>query len=462
LRNDAVVGYLGRQWRRINQRVVEKQWLDNLREYMPVTVIPPSYIQDLMGPSIESLLSGMPDSLDQTAAVLKHIRDTYGINTLYLNLPTTIPIVLMARNHAGLDLGICCIAHCVGSAYWLKLWVSIAPWLTKRDVVMVSSACSKQALMNISPKYEHVRQIPLGIRLPEAMSIQPNKVRSDPTILSIGRIEDVKNIHIVLTCFAKVLQQIPAAKLVIAGEYTGHSEEQVAQYEQTITTLLKELQLEHAVELPGAVVGASKDELFQRAHILLNLSTDIGETYGFNLIEAKAWGLPVICTSWNGFRELVHHGEDGYLADCRWEGSIPVIDQAQVVQYCLQLLLHSDLHSRFAEQARLRARNYAYEKTTPRIVAALHDAVQIRAADGIAPSTLRNQSLASLPNVYAVERMEQLGWSDETPAALIPTSFAHYEGELEAWYAKVKPIMKHYASTAVVEGGRPHGMEIHI
>ncbi|GIQ68864.1 glycosyltransferase [Xylanibacillus composti] len=462
MNNEAAVGYLGRQWRRINQRVVEKQWLDNLREYMPVTVIPPSYVRELFGASFESLVNGLPGSLDHAAAVLQQIRSTYGINMLYLNLPTTIPVVLMARNHAGLDLGVSCIAHCVGSAFWLKLWVSIVPWLTERDVVMVSSESSKQALTNLSSKYELARKIPLGIRQPVRNEVSMEEIGRTPTILSIGRLEDVKNIHIMLECFARIVQHVPDAKLIVAGEYTGHSDDQVEQYERKVNALIRQLQLAPSVELTGPVVGERKDALFRHAAVLLNLSTDIGETFGYNLIEAKAWGLPVVCTSWNGFREIVSHGEDGYLVDCSWEGSLPQMDRSQVVEYCVQLLQNKKKHETFAAQALERAAAFSYERTTPLIVQALKDAAQASTAGAASPGSLLNRPLSGMEDFYRLNRLEKLDWLDETPFSLIPTSFAHYDGTLDEWYAKVKPIMEHYVSATAGGKGGAYGMEVRL
>src|SRR5690606_9295631 len=137
-------------------------------------------------------------------------------------------------------------------------------------------------------------------------------------ILAIGRIEDVKNIDVLLSCFADIKKTVSHAKLRIAGEYTGQSPQQTAEYRSKLEMLIDTLQLRDAVIFEGIVQGEAKQELFANADLLINLSTDPGETFGFNLIEAKAAGVPVVCTRWDGFQELVQDGVDGFLADCEW------------------------------------------------------------------------------------------------------------------------------------------------
>ena len=38
-----------------------------------------------------------------------------------------------------------------------------------------------------------------------------------------------------------------------------------------------------------------------------------------------AAGLPVVASNWNGYRDLVRHGVDGYLVPSRWASTAPVV-----------------------------------------------------------------------------------------------------------------------------------------
>lgn len=49
------------------------------------------------------------------------------------------------------------------------------------------------------------------------------------------------------------------------------------------------------------------------AEIFISLSDNIQETFGLTPIEAMAAGIPVLATDWNGYRDTVRDGVDGFL-----------------------------------------------------------------------------------------------------------------------------------------------------
>lgn len=59
---------------------------------------------------------------------------------------------------------------------------------------------------------------------------------------------------------------------------------------------------------PGVTQGA-----YAAADIFMSLSDNIQETFGLTPVEAMAAGLPVIASDWDGYRETVRHGQDGFL-----------------------------------------------------------------------------------------------------------------------------------------------------
>lgn len=58
---------------------------------------------------------------------------------------------------------------------------------------------------------------------------------------------------------------------------------------------------------------AARDRVWAAADIFISLSDNIQETFGLTPIEAMAAGLPVVATDWNGYRETVRDGVDGFL-----------------------------------------------------------------------------------------------------------------------------------------------------
>ena len=54
-------------------------------------------------------------------------------------------------------------------------------------------------------------------------------------------------------------------------------------------------------------------EIWSAADIFVSLVENIQETFGLAPIEAMAAELPVVVTDWDGFRDTVRHGVDGFL-----------------------------------------------------------------------------------------------------------------------------------------------------
>ncbi|MGF1624592.1 MAG: glycosyltransferase family 4 protein [Alphaproteobacteria bacterium] len=65
------------------------------------------------------------------------------------------------------------------------------------------------------------------------------------------------------------------------------------------------------------VAGTEPDvrrNVWHAADIFCLMSDNIQETFGLAPVEAMAAGLPVVATDWDGFRDTVRHGVDGFMA----------------------------------------------------------------------------------------------------------------------------------------------------
>jgi hypothetical protein len=56
-----------------------------------------------------------------------------------------------------------------------------------------------------------------------------------------------------------------------------------------------------------------RNEIWHAADVFTSLADNIQETFGLTPIEAMAAGLPVVISDWNGYRDTVRHGLDGFL-----------------------------------------------------------------------------------------------------------------------------------------------------
>ena len=55
-----------------------------------------------------------------------------------------------------------------------------------------------------------------------------------------------------------------------------------------------------------------REHIWQAADIFCSLSDNIQETFGLTPIEAMAAGLPSVVSDWDGYKDTVRHGEDGF------------------------------------------------------------------------------------------------------------------------------------------------------
>ena len=140
-----------------------------------------------------------------------------------------------------------------------------------------------------------------------------------PLLLYVGRLNIQKNLHGALRLFAAVRRAVPDAHLCFAGEEDDIrlAEFGVANtgYVAWLRQLAAELGVADALTFTGPVYGADLAALYRAADLLVNLSIYHRENFGLSQAEAQACGLPVVCTDWGGFKDVVRHGATGYLVE---------------------------------------------------------------------------------------------------------------------------------------------------
>ena len=69
-----------------------------------------------------------------------------------------------------------------------------------------------------------------------------------------------------------------------------------------------------------------KDALFSTADIFISPADNIQETFGLTLVEAFAYGLPVIASDWDGYKDIVEHNVTGILVPTLAPSDTPILD----------------------------------------------------------------------------------------------------------------------------------------
>jgi glycosyltransferase involved in cell wall biosynthesis len=124
-----------------------------------------------------------------------------------------------------------------------------------------------------------------------------------------------------------------------------------------------------------------REHIWQAADIFCSLSDNIQETFGLTPIEAMAAGLPSVVSDWDGYKDTVRHGEDGFrvptlmpsagsgedLADrhdaaidtydlyCGFTSQMIAVDVEATRQALYRLIDDEPLRRRMGQEARRRA-----------------------------------------------------------------------------------------------------------
>jgi hypothetical protein len=89
-------------------------------------------------------------------------------------------------------------------------------------------------------------------------------------------------------------------------------------YAEAVRGAIRDLGLGSNVRVWANPPEAAKPLLYAAADLFVSVSDNLQESFGITVVEAMATGLPVVCSDWNGYRDLVVDGKTGYLIPTYW------------------------------------------------------------------------------------------------------------------------------------------------
>jgi glycosyltransferase involved in cell wall biosynthesis len=89
-------------------------------------------------------------------------------------------------------------------------------------------------------------------------------------------------------------------------------------YSRRVREFSAELGIADRVLVRTDVPDADVPAYYAAADLFVSPSDSLQETFGQSIVEAMASGLPVVCSDWDGYKELVVHGETGYRVPTYW------------------------------------------------------------------------------------------------------------------------------------------------
>lgn len=169
--------------------------------------------------------------------------------------------------------------------------------------IAVSEFVKKSYCKEFDYDAESVKVVYNGIRKQEISLSVKEKVKRDEKIglLYIGRLVEVKGVHLLLHAVQKLAEKGEDIYLEILGDGPKR-----ADYEQ----LAKELHISEIVFFRGNQLD--KQPFFDRTQIFVYPSV-WQEAFGISIVEALAQGMICVAADAGGIPEIIEDGKDGFL-----------------------------------------------------------------------------------------------------------------------------------------------------
>lgn len=168
-----------------------------------------------------------------------------------------------------------------------------------------------------------------------------------PNLLWMRTFHDVYNPQMAVEAFAKVRDVYPQARLTMGGQEKGLLE--------VTRQLAQQLGLDDAVRFVGFLHLPDKQREFARHDVFLN--TNRVDNTPVSVIEAAAFGLPIVGTEVGGVGVLLRDGETGLL--------VPTEDADAMSAAVLRVLEEPGLAERLSRNARTLAETHDWSVVLP-------------------------------------------------------------------------------------------------
>lgn len=175
--------------------------------------------------------------------------------------------------------------------------------------------------------------------------------------LHVGRLSFEKNVDVLLWAFVRIRGEQPGATLDIVGDGPA------------LVSLREEAQrlgVSEQVQFHGFVSRDQLPELYPRFDCFLTASTM--ETQGLVVLEALASGLPAVGVDAYALPELIHHGENGYLAH--------PFDDEGIAGYALQVTTDAERYAAFSRESLLIAAGHDVHRSAELLERIYRDAAE--------------------------------------------------------------------------------------
>lgn len=201
----------------------------------------------------------------------------------------------------------------------------------------------------------HVRVIRPGV---DRAEYSPGVEKfEEPTVLYLGRVKVYKRLPRLIAMMPTVRQQVPGARLLIAGSGDGLQE---------AMDTARRLKDGGLVRFLGQVSEGEKVRLFRGAWVLATPS--MNEGWGITVMEANACGTPAVAYRVPGLSESISEGKSGLLSK----------NDTEFISNIAAILSDLELRQKLSSGAVKWAAGFDWDDTAQQMIDALEDAIPRR------------------------------------------------------------------------------------
>ena len=161
---------------------------------------------------------------------------------------------------------------------------------------------------------ERIRIIPHGVDFARLPRPPTRDVEGGERLLTVGRITEARNLKFLLRGFAQALRKRPSLKLSVVGDHIpGQYNVRERRYPSEVGRLAKELGVNNQVVFHGGLYGPPLWQAYAEHDVFVYTSRH--DNFGYALVEAAYFGLPIISTKVGVAADLVQDGKGGFLVN---------------------------------------------------------------------------------------------------------------------------------------------------
>jgi glycosyltransferase involved in cell wall biosynthesis len=152
---------------------------------------------------------------------------------------------------------------------------------------------------------------PLGVEIPKIDAVARKSHDEPLRLLFLSRIHPKKNLPALLTAMKEVVSDGVRVDLRVVGDADPGEE----QYSLSLRRLADDMALAEYITFTGIAGGEEKKREFYRAHVFVLASYE--ENFGISVVEAMAYGLPVIVSDQVALAHEVARSRAGLVVRCQ-------------------------------------------------------------------------------------------------------------------------------------------------